>query len=238
MALRRALVEVEILFDDEIEDPINGGDFELGALDRAITGGHCSGSVTLKSNDVVTPRRMKRLLEEQASDPTFLLGDGEGAHRIEPVRLAGDLEGFLESEYDNWKQNSEEFDSEIDLDGAYCSLVQYPEDVFKDNHGMTVEEAKAKLLALIEDHGGEMKVRDLLCLDLKISTGGACRHCASKMAGEWCSDETCPWSDWPQDVKFDADGNCKKPEDKDRKRVREKEGEGDPSPEPGRGSPE
>jgi hypothetical protein len=72
MSYFRTIVEIEILSED---DPWDG---ELSDLLNDITDGDCSGTMKIKSNEEVTPRRMARLLQAQDSDPGFFGLDANG----------------------------------------------------------------------------------------------------------------------------------------------------------------
>ena len=75
MSLRRAVIEIELLFDDEIENPLPYDSLER--IWESMTTGHVSGQWTIKKDEVVGRRRMANLLRKQHSDPSFLLGDEE-----------------------------------------------------------------------------------------------------------------------------------------------------------------
>jgi hypothetical protein len=70
MSLRRTVVEVEVLWDDEITAKIS--DLTLEQIAYEITEGHASGMVTFTSDKVLTKKQMAEALKRQGSDPEFL----------------------------------------------------------------------------------------------------------------------------------------------------------------------
>ena len=65
--LRRAVIQIEVLYDQNTET----------VIDYAITNGFASGRVTVISDKEVTRETMRQLLIAQGSDPAFLLGEDE-----------------------------------------------------------------------------------------------------------------------------------------------------------------
>lgn len=73
MSLKRTVVEVEVLWDDEITTKISN--LTLDQIAYEIVYGHASGVVSFTSDKVLTKKQMAKALERQGSDPAFLLGD-------------------------------------------------------------------------------------------------------------------------------------------------------------------
>jgi len=63
----RTVLKIEVLS----EEPLAHGDMSLSDIDYAITEGHCSGVVTLDTEEEVDGPTMARLLIAQGSDPGF-----------------------------------------------------------------------------------------------------------------------------------------------------------------------
>ncbi len=78
----RTVVEIVILTEDE---PWGG---ELCDLHSDITDGDCSGAMTIKSNEEVSPKRMAKLLKSQGSDPGFF-GLNENGSPVDEDSPAG-----------------------------------------------------------------------------------------------------------------------------------------------------
>lgn len=75
-----------------------------------------------------------------------------------------------------------------------------------------VDQGSAPEFFRLDEHGNDLECHKCGS-DLENAEGG----CPTADSA-WCSDETCPHHDWPQDVDFDGDGNCLKPEDRTRRR--------------------
>lgn len=75
MALRRLLLNFEVLWDDEITPDLP--ELNLGEIYEETIDGHASGRVTTLEDDTVPVEVMQWLLERQGSDPDFL-GDPIG----------------------------------------------------------------------------------------------------------------------------------------------------------------
>jgi hypothetical protein len=74
MALIKKVIEVELLYDDEItRDP---GTMTLADIEYEQTEGSMSGVTREVSTRTLTPKQMARALAKQGSDPNFL-GGGE-----------------------------------------------------------------------------------------------------------------------------------------------------------------
>ena len=70
MALRKAVIQIEYLYDDEEGIPQN-----IEAMGREARDGSASAVFEVLSNDVVSKKTMAELLCKQGSDPEFLLGE-------------------------------------------------------------------------------------------------------------------------------------------------------------------
>jgi hypothetical protein len=73
MAYYKSVFQIEILSNEPYENEFP----TLNSLHHDITTGHCSGYLTLESEELVTKEQMHVLLENQGSDPTFLDDDYE-----------------------------------------------------------------------------------------------------------------------------------------------------------------
>lgn len=72
MALIKKVIEVELLYDDEIStDP---ADLSLQEIAYEMTEGSMSGVTHIKSEKKLTKRQMGIALQKQGSDPNFLTG--------------------------------------------------------------------------------------------------------------------------------------------------------------------
>jgi len=60
--------------------------------------------------------------------------------------------------------------------------------------------------------------------DYGVSAPARCQRCCSPVKDGWCTDDTCPYSDWPQSMDMDSDftdgGNLVNPDAASRRRVR------------------
>ena len=108
MAFYRTLFTLEVLSDEQIsEDPLT-----LEDLHEMTTNGSCSGQFLSTWEEEVSPNTMSRLLEDQGSDPDFLLEDVEydpDARETRPVQFA-----YL-SEDQSWDLRIKEVPTDIRL---------------------------------------------------------------------------------------------------------------------------
>lgn len=73
----RTVIEVEILSDGEEPPPLMEH-MGIYGIAYEITDGEWSGSIKVKKQKEVTPKRMAKLLMKQGSDPGFLRLDKNG----------------------------------------------------------------------------------------------------------------------------------------------------------------
>ena len=70
MAKRKVVMQVELLYDDEISN--NPEDMELADIGYEMTEGSMSGVIRIISNKVLSKNKMAKELLKQGSDPSFL----------------------------------------------------------------------------------------------------------------------------------------------------------------------
>ena len=70
MALHKTVIEVEVLWDDEISN--NPSDMELSNIAYQMRDGSYSGITRVRSHKTLTKKQMAKALIKQGSDPEFL----------------------------------------------------------------------------------------------------------------------------------------------------------------------
>lgn len=125
MAFRKMVLQIEVLFDDTITDDSSFGD--LDTIKYEITEGHSSGGpIKAVSDEKVSPQEMAKLLEDQGSDPSFLLGES-----WEKSFNEGDIVSVPEPEDgDSWQHSfsGRVIGHKVDTDGTSLTIVADQED--------------------------------------------------------------------------------------------------------------